>query len=132
MDSATRQLVRRRAGDRCEYCLLVQEHSIVPHQIEHIVARQHGGSDDPNNHALACSRCNAFKGPNLAGFDTDSGNIIAIFHPRRDVWETHLKFDGPRIIGLTPAGRVTVSLLAMNEPRRLQLRIEFLSDDSVS
>jgi hypothetical protein len=27
--------------------------------VEHIVPRQHGGTDDPNGLALACDRCNA-------------------------------------------------------------------------
>lgn len=30
--------------------------------IEHIVARAHGGTDDPRNLALACARCNHQKG----------------------------------------------------------------------
>jgi hypothetical protein len=28
-----------------------------------------GGSDDPDNLALACHHCNLHKGPNLAGVD---------------------------------------------------------------
>jgi hypothetical protein len=56
MDAATRDFVRRRAGDRCEYCLLRQEHSDLTHHVEHIVAKQHGGSDNPENLALACHR----------------------------------------------------------------------------
>jgi hypothetical protein len=46
MDAATRDFVRRRADNRCEYCLLGQEYSDLTHQIEHIVAKQHGGRDD--------------------------------------------------------------------------------------
>ena len=62
MDASTRGLVQRRAGERCEYCRLHQEHSELIHHVEHIVARQHGGSDDPDNLALACHRCNLHKG----------------------------------------------------------------------
>jgi 5-methylcytosine-specific restriction endonuclease McrA len=58
MDAATRELVRRRAGNRCEYCLRPQEHAETTHHIEHIVARQHLGTDDPLNLALACIHCN--------------------------------------------------------------------------
>src|SRR3989442_4636901 len=47
MDVATNQLVRQRAADRCEYCRLPEEFSGLRFHIEHIVARQHGGSDDP-------------------------------------------------------------------------------------
>ena len=53
MDAATRELVRRRAGERCEYCRLHQEHSGLKHHVEHIVARQHGGSNGIDNLALA-------------------------------------------------------------------------------
>src|SRR5205809_3818894 len=39
VDAGTQELVRRRASNRCEYCLLRQEHSRVTHHIEHIVAK---------------------------------------------------------------------------------------------
>ena len=58
IDAAARNLVRIRADNRCEYCLLRQEYSDDIHHVEHIVAKQHGGSDDPGNLALACHRCN--------------------------------------------------------------------------
>jgi 5-methylcytosine-specific restriction endonuclease McrA len=44
MDAVARDAVRRRAGYRCEYCLLRQVHTEFVHQIEHIVAKQHGGA----------------------------------------------------------------------------------------
>jgi 5-methylcytosine-specific restriction endonuclease McrA len=68
-NSEIRDLVRRRAGDRREYCLLRQEHSHLTHHVEHILAKQHGGSDESANLALACQRCNLRKGPNLTGID---------------------------------------------------------------
>jgi predicted restriction endonuclease len=55
MDVATRKLVKERAGHRCEYCGISQ--SALPlstFHVEHIIAKQHGGSDDPNNLALSC------------------------------------------------------------------------------
>ena len=51
MDEAARQSVRRRADNRCEYCLLRQEHSDLTHHIEHVVAKQHGGDDALENDA---------------------------------------------------------------------------------
>ena len=56
MDAELRALVWQRAGDRCEYCRLRQEYVPLTLQIEHIVAKQHGGTDDPSNLALACDR----------------------------------------------------------------------------
>lgn len=127
MDAATRQLVRQRAGNRCEYCLLRQEQSGLSHHVEHIVAKQHGGPDDPDNLALACNRCNAHKGPNLTGIDPATGYVVSLFHPRREVWSDHLEFQGARIVGLTPTGQATVHVLAMNDERRVERRAELLA-----
>jgi len=127
MDASTRDVVRRRADNRCEYCLLPQAHSELAHHIEHIVAKQHGGSDDPDNLALACHRCNLCKGPNLSGVDPMSGEVVPLFHPRRGQWAEHFVFRGVRIMGITPAGRATVHVLAMNDARRLELRSELLA-----
>ena len=122
MDAATRDLVRRRAQNLCEYCLLPQAHSPLTHHIEHIVAKQHGGGDEVENLALACHRCNLRKGPNLVGVDPLTGELIQLFHPRRDRWTDHFRFDAVRIIGLTAVGRATAHLLSLNDPRRLELR----------
>ena len=71
---ATRAHVRRRAHHRCEYCGLSQEAAtIVPFHIEHVIPRQHGGSDAASNLALACYHCNQYKGPNLTGIDPATG-----------------------------------------------------------
>lgn len=63
MDILTRELIKRRAGYCCEYCCLSQRFTGLAHHVEYIVAKQHGGSDDPDNLALACHRCNHHKGP---------------------------------------------------------------------
>ena len=127
MDATTRELVRRRADNRCEYCLLPQAHSELTHHIEHIVAKQHGGGDAVENLALACHRCNLRKGTNLTGVDSQSGQLVPLFHPRRDQWVEHFLFRGVRIMGITPIGRATVHVLAMNDARRLALRSELLA-----
>ena len=124
MDAATREFVRRRADNRCEYCLLRQEHSELTHHVEHIIAKQHGGSEDADNLALACHRCNLRKGPNLTGIDPRTGEVAPLFHPRRDRWAEHFLLRGVHIEGITPIGRGTVQVLAMNDARRLELRAE--------
>jgi D-arabinose 1-dehydrogenase-like Zn-dependent alcohol dehydrogenase len=126
MDGTTRDLVRRRASDRCEYCRLHQGHSNLRHHVEHIVAKQHGGSDDEYNLALACHRCNLHKGPNLTGVDPQTGQVAPLFHPRRDRWADHFALDGVRINGIGATGRATVKVLDMNDSRRLELRREIL------
>ena len=127
MDAATRDFVRRRAGNRCEYCLLPQAYSELTHHIGHIVSKQHGGRDDIDNLALACHRCNLRKGPNLTGVDPLSGQFVRLFNPRRERWAEHFLFRGVRIMGITPTGRATVQVLAMNDARRLELRSELLA-----
>jgi HNH endonuclease len=123
MEAALRHLIQQRAGDRCEYCRLHQTRApYSAFHIDHITPRKHGGSDDPSNLALACNRCNRYKGTNLTGIDPVSGNIVPLFHPRRDSWEMHFEFHGAAIVGLTLEGRTTVRVLNMNDPERLQLR----------
>jgi 5-methylcytosine-specific restriction endonuclease McrA len=73
MDEQLRQTVRERADQRCEYCCLPQDaEPFFAYHVEHIVARQHGGSDDNENLALACYHCDAHKGPNLSGLDPEA------------------------------------------------------------
>jgi hypothetical protein len=127
MDAATREAVRRRAENRCEYCLLQQEYSRLAHHVEHIVAQQHGGGDTLDNLALACNRCNRHKGPNLTGIDQASGHVVRLFDPRRDQWARHFAFRGARIEGITPTGRATTQVLSMNASRRLELRSRLLA-----
>jgi len=115
-----------RARGRCEYCRSHQEHSELIHHVEHIVAKQHGGSDDPDNLALACHRCNIHKGPNLTGIDPTTQQVVSLFHPRRDRWSDHFVFKGVLIGGISAIGRATVRVLAMNDARRLEVRQEIL------
>ncbi|MBI5387803.1 MAG: HNH endonuclease [Verrucomicrobia bacterium] len=127
MDSALRQLVRLRAGDRCEYCRLRQEDLPgCPFHLEHIRPRQHGGTGEPENLAWACFRCNRHKGPNLTGIDPETGQLVRLFDPRRHRWEDHFEFRGPVIAGSTPMGRATASLLTMNATERLEFRTVLL------
>ena len=122
MDAATAQFVRQRAGHRCEYCRLAEEHSTLRFHVEHIVAKQHRGTDEPDNLALACPECNYQKGTNLTGIDPDTGKLTPLFHPRRDRWEEHFTRVGARIVGQTPQGRTTVWLLEINTGDRLRWR----------
>jgi hypothetical protein len=122
MERATIQLVRRRAGSRCEYCGLTQEFSALTFHVEHIVPRQHGGADDLRNLALACPDCNCHKGTNLTGMDPDTAAVTRLFDPRQDRWQDHFTREGIRILGRTPIGRTTVWLLQMNAAARVSWR----------
>lgn len=124
IDAATRELVRRRAEERCEYCWLPQRADESRFHIEHIMAQQHAPPDvdHPDNLALACHRCNLHKGTNLSSVDPETGEVIALFHPRRDDWRQHFSLAGARIIGLTSTGRARALLLQFNARRRLEFR----------
>ena len=123
MEPTIRNEVRQRAGNRCEYCRLRQEDEEEnPFHIEHIIAQQHGGTDALENLALACSWCNAVKGPNLSSIDPDSGELTRLYHPRKDRWPEHFRREGPYILGLTSVGRTTAWLLRFNDTDNLNQR----------
>lgn len=128
MNQQLLRLVWERAKNRCEYCRIPHPQYRLPFQIDHVVARQHGGATVGDNLALACFHCNRFKGPNIAGLDPDSGELVRLFHPRTDSWVEHFRVDGPRIVGITAIGRTTVQVLAVNAPDLLQLRMELLKE----
>jgi len=121
MKPATRRLVRRRAGNRCEYCRLHQDDDpLLSFHVEHIIAKQHGGTDHPSNLAWSCHKCNRAKGPNLAG--RFKNEIVPLFHPRRQKWDRHFGWLGARIVGRTKSGKATVAVLNLNAPERVVVR----------
>jgi hypothetical protein len=69
---------------------------------------------------LACSECNWAKGPNLAGLV--DGKLFALFHPRRQHWRRHFRWEGTTLVGKTKSGIVTIQVLNMNSTSRIMLR----------
>jgi hypothetical protein len=122
MDAKLRLAVQARAEHCCEYCRVLREFSELPFHVEHIIPRQHGGTDAEDNLALACPSCNLRKGPNLTGRDPATGEIVRLFHPRNDQWDHHFTQQAGSIVGITPIGRTTASLLDVNEPGRVRIR----------
>lgn len=114
-----RRLIRNRASECCEYCLTPEAASFVPHEVDHIVAEKHGGPTTAENMALACALFNNAKASDLTSIDPQTGDIVPIFHPRRDQWTDHFRLADAEIIPLTPVGRVTVRLLQLNHPDRI-------------
>ena len=117
-----RRLVAERAAYRCEYCLLPQAAALHQHEPDHIVPRQHGGETHESNLALACLRCNRYKGPNVGSFDSPTGMLVALFDPRTQQWTSHFAWNGAIIRPLTPEARVTVRLLRLNDADRVEER----------
>ena len=56
--------------------------------------------------------------------DPETGEQAPIYNARRQRWQEHFRWEGIRVIGLTPSGRATVVALAMNRPIMLAIRLE--------
>jgi len=96
------------------------------------VARQHGGQTVLENLALACLHCNRHKGPNIAGADPNTGEILRLFHPRGDVWNEHFEWTGAELRGRTAIGRVTIHVLAINQADFLAMREALIQEQAFS
>ena len=112
---ATRRFVATRANYRCEYCHKPEIIANFSFHVEHIIGRQHGGSNQLANLAYACSHCNWKKGPNIATKLKESENLIPLFNPRKDNWEDHFYLNKGVILGKTEIGRGTLFLLEFNK-----------------
>lgn len=130
MNQEVARAVRERAAESCEYCSLPQSSYPLRFQIDHVRAEKHGGETTESNLALACTHCNRHKGPNIAGFDAETGQIVRLFNPRTDVWREHFEANGPQLRGKTPVGRVTVDVLEMNSTDQLLIRTALLKEHS--
>ena len=126
MDARLKESVRRRAGSRCEYCRFPERFSEIPFQIDHVIAEQHRGQTEEANLALACVRCNLYKGANLSGLDPMNGELTRLFNPRLDSWADHFEWDGARLVGRTSVGRTTVEVLQMNHEEAIEDRNSLL------
>jgi hypothetical protein len=123
MDESLAEAVRLRANHSCEYCHMPKAlYPTIPFPIDHVIARQHGGSTVLSNLALSCLHCNSHKGPNIAGIDPKSKKLTKLFNPRRHKWRRHFRWDGPYLVGRTAVGRVTIAVLAMNAPEFVEVR----------
>jgi len=118
--------VRFRARFRCEYCRFPENASNLPFPVDHIISRQHGGETEIDNLALSCPSCNLHKGPNLATIEWPDQDLIPLFHPRKNRWSGHFRFEGAAISGIPTIGRATVRLLQMNSDMRIEERTSLM------
>jgi hypothetical protein len=108
--------VRQRARYRCGYCLCSETVLGMPMEFDHLIPQAAGGTAREENLWLACRRCNAFKGMQTQARDPQSGESVALYNPRRQLWIDHFAWreDGTEIIRKTPCGRATVAALRMH------------------
>ncbi len=78
-----------RAGSRCEYCRMSQSLQGATFHVEHVTPRSLGGSDSPDNLALACPACNLAKSNRTTAPDPECGFPALLFHPRQHIWAEH-------------------------------------------
>ncbi|WP_165248414.1 HNH endonuclease [Paludisphaera soli] len=99
-------------------------------EIDHVIARKHGGPSSPGNLCLSCYYCNSHKGSDIAGLDGRGRKLTPLFNPRRHKWSANFRWEGAVLVGRSAIGRVTVALLDINDEYRVALR-EALIEEGV-
>lgn len=126
---SVRQRIRESAQDRCGYCLCPQRVVPITFEIDHLIPRSKGGSDDESNLWLSCPLCNRYKGAQITAVDPESGETVALFNPRTQNWKEHFQWaqKGTHIAGRTPTGRATVAALRLNNEIAVEVRRNWIS-----
>jgi 5-methylcytosine-specific restriction endonuclease McrA len=114
-----RRFVRQRANYLCEYCHSSERLSPSRFTMEHITPQSLGGSDDTDNLALACRRCNERRYNFTEALDPQTQHMAPLFNPRKRVWLEHFAWvrEATVIQGLTSTGRATCECLDLNDER---------------
>jgi len=126
ISNTLRGLISERASGRCEYCFLPSDRAFPSHEVDHIYAEKHGGQTTEDNLCLSCFDCNRYKGSDICSIDVMTGDVVALFHPRRDKWADHFVLDGAIIRPLTSHGRVAIRLLHLNDNERVLERSKLI------
>ena len=64
----------------------------------------------------------------MTGIDPRTKKLARLFNPRRHKWDRHFRWQGPYLVGRSPVGRVTIAVLAMNDPDAVRAREELLAE----
>jgi hypothetical protein len=124
LPATLREQIIRRADQRCEYCKLSQLGQEAAFHIDHVHPRSKGGTTTIENLALACVACSLHKAAKDSAVDPDTGQIVALFNPRLQIWSDHFQWDSVVLVGRTPTGRATAVALKMNRPLILGIRAQ--------
>jgi 5-methylcytosine-specific restriction endonuclease McrA len=124
-----REQVQKRASGDCEYCRKPEVFSAYSFHVDHIIpVKRHNGSEELYNLAWACFDCNTFKGTDIAAYDEITKELTPLYNPRTQQWDDHFEMNGLLIVGKTSVGRVTVRILQMNDPERIELRRNYIEE----
>lgn len=117
--SGTRELVRQRAGYRCEFCGSHEIDAGGELTIDHYRPRAREGDDGPDNLIYACSRCNLYK----HDFWPESPEGPRLWNPRDEPFENHfIELPDGTLDSLTPTGAFTIRQLRLNRPQLVARR----------
>ncbi len=124
-----RARVRIQAKNQCGYCRSLQKYVLGVLEIEHIIPKALGGTDDEENLWLSCRLCNSFKGVQTHGRDPVTNRKVKLFNPRQQKWSRHFAWtnNGTHIMGLTACGRATVLALQLNNTYAVTVRQAWVS-----
>lgn len=119
-----RQQIRDRFGNCCAYCHTAEFLTAMTFELEHIHPLSQGGKTVFENLCLSCPFCNRHKGSRTVATDPESGKVVSLFHPQKQIWSQHFAWspDGTEIIGLTEVGRAAIATLQMNRPALVRAR----------
>lgn len=109
---------------RCQYCRTSARLVGMPLVIDHIIPTSAHGSNERENLAASCYRCNEFKGVKIRAVDPTTGKLVALFNPFSQVWNEHFSWanGGTHIVGKTPTGCATVVALKLNNDYLVEAR----------
>ena len=98
---------------------------VADFHVDHVVPQNSGGKTEPQNLALSCPFCNNRKWTHTTAVDPETGETVAIFNPRDQIWEDHFHWsdeDPTHLEGKTPSGRATIELLRLNHHKQVAAR----------
>lgn len=106
-----RRRIAEQAQYRCGYCLTQEAVTGIPMEFDHLRPRSLDGPTTEDNLWLACPLCNDHKGSRVLAIDPESGELVRLFNPRRQIWQEHFAWaeGGTRIDGISAVGRATVA-----------------------
>ena len=124
-----RARVRAQAQNRCGYCRSLEMYILGILEIDHIIRKAIGGSDEEENLWLACTLCNNYKGTQTDAFDQVTQKHVKLFNPRTQQWSQNFAWseDATEIVGLTACGRATVTALQLNNNIAVTVRRQWVS-----
>ena len=111
-----------RARGRCEYCGLSSVGQAATFHVDHVIPEVAGGATVASNLALACVHCSLRKGARTAASDPKTGVSVRLFNPRQQEWNSHFRWNGTLLVGVSAPGRATIHALGLNSSEHRIIR----------